>query len=208
MTNIILLGPPGCGKGTQAERLSQKYGWPQVSTGNILRHAIESKTELGLKAKAYMDRGELVPDKVVDDIVEERLSHVDCAKGFVLDGFPRDIEQAKDLDKIAKIDFVFDIEVPQEVIVTRLSQRRVCDCGETYHLEYKPPKKPGICDKCGKQIYQREDDREQTIKHRLQVYHKQTEPLVRYYKKQRNLVEIDGSKSIDDIFHTIYSRIR
>jgi len=207
MTNIVVLGPPGSGKGTQAELISGRYGWPQVSTGNILRHAIEAKTRLGLEAKACMDRGELVPDGIVDAIVAERIAHADCAKGFILDGFPRDLEQAKALGGIAPIGFVFDIHVPDEVVVERLSQRRVCDCGETYHLKYNPPKRGGVCDKCGGKLYQREDDAEKTIRHRLEVYHKQTEPLIKYYGKKGVLVRIDGTRDIDAVLEEICSHL-
>jgi len=207
MTGIILLGPPGCGKGTQAERISEKYGLPQISTGNILRHAIEAKTKLGLEAETYMKRGELVPDDVVDGIVKERLTHKDCEKGFILDGFPRDLEQAKALAEIAPIRFVFDIQTPDDVLIERLSKRRVCDCGQTYHLVHNPPRKEGVCDKCGKAVYQREDDMPETIKHRLQVYHKLTEQLIRYYREKGLLVELDGTKGIDDIFGQISDRM-
>lgn len=208
MTNIVMLGPPGSGKGTQAERLSEKYGWPQISTGNILRHAIEAKTDLGLQAKAKMDAGELVSDEIVDGIVAERLSHTDCAGGFILDGFPRDLTQAHALDGIAPIDVVFDIQVPQDHIVERLSLRRVCDCGETYHLKYNPPKKEGICNHCQSKLYHRKDDQEQTIRHRLEVYHSQTEPLIKYYGKKGKLVEIDGTQDIDDVFKQITEKIK
>jgi adenylate kinase len=203
MANIIMLGPPGSGKGTQAELLSEKYGWPQISTGNILRHAREAKSMLGLQAKAYMERGELVPDEVVDGIVGERISHDDCQSGFILDGFPRDIKQAQALDEIASIDTVFDIQVPENVVVERLSQRRVCDCGETYHLQYNPPKEDGVCDVCKKSLYQREDDREDTIRHRLTVYHSKTEPLIKFYEDKGILVKIDGVQEIESILEEI-----
>jgi adenylate kinase len=208
MANLIMLGPPGSGKGTQAERVSRLHGWPQVSTGNILRHAIEAKTRLGLEAKAWMDRGELVPDEVVDGIVKERLSHADCAGGFILDGFPRDLEQAKALGEIAPIDVVFDIQVPDDLLVERLSARRVCDCGETYHLKHNPPKKAGVCDACGKGVYQREDDREETIRRRLQVYHRQTEPLIKYYSNEGILVVVDGTADIGEISERIESKLK
>jgi len=207
MTNVIMLGPPGSGKGTQAERLSHKYGWPQISTGNILRHAIDAQTELGLKAKAKMDAGELVSDEIVDGIVAERISHDDCSNGFILDGFPRDLEQAHALHEIRKIDVVFDIQVPEGEIVERLSLRRVCDCGETYHLKYNPPQKEGVCDSCGGSLYHREDDQEETIKHRLQVYHSQTEPLIKYYSGEGILIVVDGTKHIDDVFDEIISNL-
>jgi adenylate kinase len=208
MANLIMLGPPGSGKGTQAERISHVHGWPQISTGNILRHAIEAKTRLGLEAKAFMDRGELVPDEVVDGIVRERLSHADCAGGFILDGFPRDLEQAKALGEIAAIGVVFDIQVPDDVLVERLSARRVCDCGETYHLRHNPPKKAGVCDSCGKGIYQREDDSEGTIRRRLQVYHRQTEPLIEYYSGKGILAAVDGTLEIGEITKRIESKLK
>ena len=169
MANVIMLGPPGSGKGTQAEMIEEEFGWPQISTGNILRHAIDAGTELGKKAKAFMDGGNLVPDKVVDGIVEERLVHEDCKGGFVLDGFPRDLEQAEALSGFSRIDMVFDIKTPDEMIVDRLAGRRVCDCGETYHLANHPPKVDGICDECGEKLYHRDDDQPETIKHRLEV---------------------------------------
>jgi adenylate kinase len=207
MANIVMLGPPGSGKGTQAERISEKYGWPQISTGNILRHAIETGSELGKKAKEFMDAGELLPDEIVDSIVEERLSHDDCKDGFILDGFPRDIEQAKDLQNFISLDVVFDVNVEDDLIIDRLGMRRVCDCGETYHLKFNPPKKEGICDRCGDGIYQRQDDNEKTIRHRLSVYHEKTEPLIEFYKSLDLLVVLEGSKDIDDVFHDIVSKI-
>jgi len=203
MANVVMLGPPGSGKGTQAERISAEFGWPHISTGDILRHAIESRTRLGRKAKGWIDRGELVPDEVVDGIVRERVSSKDCESGFVLDGFPRDLEQAHALELIAPIGLVFDIKLPDDLIVKRLSLRRVCDCGETYHLEFNPTKKPGVCDRCGKSLYQREDDHEVTIRHRLGVYHRQTEPLIGFYRGKGLLVEIDGTKDIAAIFNDI-----
>ncbi len=195
--NIILLGPPGCGKGTQAEMLSERYSLPHISTGNILRHAIENKTKLGLEAKSFMDQGELVPDKVIDGIVSERLKIRDCNNGFILDGFPRTLEQAKELETIRSIDFVFDFVIPDNLIIQRLSKRRVCaDCGSTYHLITKPPAKTGVCDSCNSKLIQREDDSESTIRHRLEIYHKQTEPLIKYYSIERNLITLDGSTPI------------
>jgi len=206
--NIILLGPPGSGKGTQSEKLSEDYGLPHISTGNILRHAIENETKLGVKAKQYMDEGDLVPDELVDEIVKERLSFRDCNKGFILDGFPRDIEQALDLESIRGIDYVFQIKCPDDVIVDRLSNRRICPkCQETYHLKYDPPSKEKVCDECGSDLIQRDDDKPETIKKRLKVYHQQTEPLIEYYNKENLLHRIDGEKKPDEIYGEIKSRL-
>jgi adenylate kinase len=207
MAKIVILGPPGCGKGTQAELISDEFGWPQISTGNILRHAIEAKTALGKEAKSYMDRGELVPDDVVDGIVKERLSQSDCLGGFLLDGFPRDLAQAETLERISPPDMVFNVTVPDDVLVERLSGRRVCDCGQTYHITYNPPKRPGICDRCQKRIFQRKDDREATIRQRLSVYHRQTEPLIRHYLDRGILYKIDGTKNIRDVHRDIKARL-
>lgn len=204
MANIVMLGPPGCGKGTQAEKLSKEFGFPQISTGNILRHAIEVGTKYGLKAKAAMDCGELVSDEVVDGIIEERLTHDDCKNGFILDGFPRDLTQAQALEGFAPIDFVFEIRVNDEVLIERLGERRVCDCGHTYHNKFNPPKFAGVCNECGGKLYQRDDDKKETIKHRLEVYHQNTEPLIEFYRKLGKLTEIGGSQDID----SIYSEIR
>jgi len=207
--NIIMLGPPGAGKGTQAQRIVEKYGIPQISTGDMLRAAVAEGTELGKKAKEYMDKGQLVPDEVVIGIVKERLSKPDCERGFILDGFPRTVAQAEALDRILeemgkRIDFVINIVVPDDEILKRLTGRRTCrKCGAMYHIIYNPPKKEGICDKCGGELYQREDDREETIKKRLEVYHSQTAPLVDYYKKKGVLVDIDGTKDINSIFEDI-----
>lgn len=208
MTNIVLLGPPGSGKGTQAEKISEEFGLPQVSTGNILRHEIETSTPLGIKAKSYMGGGELVPDELVDEMVRKRIKKDDCRGGFILDGFPRDLEQAKILELIVPIDFVFDIQVPDDALIERLSARRVCDCGETYHLKNKPPKKHGVCDKCGNKIYQRKDDDEATIRHRLQVYHEQTEPLIRFYDGKKVLCRIDGLMPIAHIYGQIKAHLQ
>jgi adenylate kinase len=208
MANIIMLGPPGSGKGTQAERISKERGWPQISTGNILRQAVEAGTPLGIRAKALMDRGELVPDEVVDGIVAERLSRQDCRGGFILDGFPRDLEQAEALEKIAKIDVVFDISVPDKALIERLTSRRSCECGRTYHLRNNPPTRSGICDACGRRLRQREDDNEETVKRRLKVYHRQTEPLIGHYRSRGILAEINGEKGIEDVLADIYGRLR
>ncbi|MGN0454800.1 MAG: adenylate kinase [Ruminococcus sp.] len=198
--NIILLGAPGAGKGTQAAVLSEHYNIPTISTGNIIREALRTGTEMGKKAKSYMDAGQLVPDEVVIGIVKDRLAEDDCKNGFILDGFPRTIPQAEALDKMGvNIEYVIDIEVSDERIINRLSGRRVCEkCGRPYHLVNLKPKKEGICDACGGTLVQRKDDHIDTIKNRLEVYHKETEPLVDYYKKQGKLQVVHGSDSVED----------
>jgi len=207
--NIILLGPPGSGKGTQARFIIEKFSIPQISTGDILRDAVKRKIELGLMAKEYMDAGKLVPDDLVIKIVEERLKRDDCKEGFVLDGFPRTLPQAESLDKILarmneKIDYVINIEVPEEDIIKRMSGRRVCkNCGNVYHLLFNPPKIDKKCDLCGGELYQRDDDKEETVRKRLKVYKKDTEPLINYYKGKGILKTIDGSKDIEDVKNLI-----
>ncbi len=207
--NLILLGPPGSGKGTQAKLIVEKYGIPQISTGDMLREAVAKGTELGKEAKKYMDAGQLVPDEVVIGIVKERLQEPDCEKGFILDGFPRTIPQAEALDKMLeelgkKIDAVINIQVPEEEVVKRIVNRRTCrNCGAVYHLIYNPPKEDNKCDKCGGELYQRDDDREETVRQRYKVYKEQTEPLVDYYAKKGVLYNIDGTKSIEEVFNEI-----
>ena len=207
--NIILLGPPGAGKGTQAKMLIEKYGIPQISTGDMLRAAVIAGTQLGLEAKKYMDKGELVPDEVVIGLVKERLQEADCAKGFMLDGFPRTVAQAEVLDKELEamgkeIDHVICIEVPNEELIARLTGRRTCkECGAGYHLKFDPPKVDNACDKCGGELYQRDDDNEETVKARLKVYQEQTFPLIEYYDKQGKLRRIDGVGEIKTIFERI-----
>lgn len=198
--NLILLGAPGAGKGTQAEKICEKFNIPAVSTGNIIREALKNGTDMGLKAKSYIDAGQLVPDDVVIGIIKERLAKDDCANGFILDGFPRTIPQAEALDTMGiVIDKVVDIEVPDEKITARLSGRRVClKCGATYHLEYKKPSKEGICDVCGDELVQRKDDKPETVLDRLNVYHEQTEPLKDYYSKTGKLVIVEGQEEVAD----------
>ncbi len=206
---LILLGPPGAGKGTQAKRLIERYGIPQISTGDILRAAVREGTELGKKAKQYMDAGQLVPDEVVIGIIRERLKEADCAKGFILDGFPRTVPQAEALKGVLSdlgqaLDHVVSIEVPDEDLVERLTGRRTCrTCGAMYHVKFNPPKQEGVCDKCGGELYQRDDDREETIRARLKVYHDQTAPLVEFYTKEGLLRRIDGVGSVDEIYGRI-----
>ncbi len=200
---IILLGAPGAGKGTQAEKIIKKYNIPQISTGDILRENVKNNTELGKKAKEYMDKGELVPDDIIIGIIKDRLAKDDCKNGYILDGFPRTIPQAEALKealKPDKIDVVLFIDVSDEVVIERLSLRRVCkNCGAIYHLKFNPPKEENKCDKCGGELYQRDDDKEETIKNRLSVYREQTEPLVSYYEKENILKRIDGNKSVEEI---------
>lgn len=197
---LILLGAPGAGKGTQAEVICKALNIPAISTGNIIREALAQGTEMGLKAKSFMDAGQLVPDDVVIGIIKERLAKDDCANGFILDGFPRTIPQAEALDAMGVIiDRVIDIEVPDEKIAARMSGRRVCkDCGSSYHLEYKAPKAEGVCDACDGELIQRKDDAPETVLDRLAVYHKQTEPLKDYYSKKGILRIIEGQEEIAD----------
>ncbi len=197
---IILLGAPGAGKGTQAEVICNRYKIPAISTGNIIREALKTGTEMGLKAKSYMESGSLVPDEVVIGIIKERIVKDDCKDGFILDGFPRTIPQAEALDKMGIIiDKVIDIEVPDSKIINRMSGRRVCGkCGASYHLEYKKPKVEGICDACAGALIQRKDDHPDTVKARLDVYHSETEPLKDYYEKQGKLTVVEGQEEIED----------
>lgn len=197
---LILLGAPGAGKGTQAEIISERLSVPTISTGNIIRAALKAQTEMGVKAKEFIDKGLLVPDDVVIGIVRDRLKEDDCKNGFILDGFPRTVPQAQALDDMGiEIDKVIDIQVPDEKIVQRLSGRRVCSgCGASYHLLYKKPEKDGVCNSCGAQLVQRTDDREETVLERLKVYHEQTEPLVDYYRKKNKLVVVEGQEEVSD----------
>lgn len=199
--NLILLGAPGAGKGTQAEILCQRLQIPTISTGNMIREALKSGTEMGLKAKAFIEAGQLVPDEVVIGIVRDRLQEDDCQKGFILDGFPRTIPQAEALDCMGiTIDRVVDINVPDEVITQRVSGRRVCpSCGNSYHIETKKPQKDGVCDRCGTTLVQRKDDEPQTVQERLHVYHEQTEPLRDYYAAAGKLLVVDGQQGIQEI---------
>lgn len=197
---LILLGAPGAGKGTQAEIICQQKNIPTISTGNILREALKNGTEMGLKAKSYMESGQLVPDEILIGIIKDRIQEPDCKNGFILDGFPRTIPQAEALDGMgAGIDAVLDIEVPDEDIVTRMSGRRVCEkCGSSYHVLYKQPKAEGKCDNCGGTLVQRKDDHPDTVKERLEVYHSQTEPLKEFYSKQGKLLVVHGQEKVED----------
>ncbi|MFV0558642.1 MAG: adenylate kinase [Enterococcus sp.] len=205
--NLILMGLPGAGKGTQAERIIDAYQIPHISTGDMFRAAMANETALGLKAKSYMDQGSLVPDEVTNGIVKERLAEADTDKGFLLDGFPRTLDQAKALDQMLvelgkKIDAVIDIHVPESVLVDRLAGRFMCrECGATYHKVFNPPKEADTCDRCGSHtFYQREDDKPETVKNRLAVNIKSSEPILSYYKEQGLLQSIDGNRDIDEVF--------
>lgn len=206
---IIMLGAPGAGKGTQAKKIAEKYGIPHISTGDIFRANIKEGTELGKKAKSYMDQGLLVPDELTCDLVVDRISQPDAAKGYVLDGFPRTIPQAEALtDALNKrgetIDYAINVEVPDSNIINRMSGRRAClSCGATYHLTYNPPKTEGICDNCQGELVLRDDDKPETVKKRLDVYHAQTQPLIDYYQAAGALREVDGTQDIDVVFQNI-----
>jgi adenylate kinase len=212
MVNLVLLGAPGAGKGTQAMKISQLYNIPHISTGDILRDNIERGTKLGLEAKEFMDRGELVPDSVLIGIIEGRLSEPDTEKGFLLDGYPRTIPQAQALGDILEhigkeLDAVIDIEVPDEVLVKRLAGRRMCRCGASYHVLFNPPEVNGKCDHCGGELYQRDDDAEDAVKTRLVSYYGLTYPLIDHYNEKRLLKSVNGTGSVDDIFNEINSII-
>lgn len=206
---IIMLGAPGAGKGTQAKMLADKYQIPHISTGDIFRANIKNNTELGQKAKVYMDQGMLVPDELTCDLVVDRIKQEDCKEGYILDGFPRTIPQAECLDKALetlndKIDYAVDVEVPDENIIRRMSGRRACtSCGATYHIVYNPTKEEGICDRCGKELVLREDDAPETVTKRLAVYHEQTQPLIDYYRNKEVLAEVDGTKDMQEVFDAI-----
>lgn len=206
---IIMLGAPGAGKGTQAKKIAAQYSIPHISTGDIFRANIKNNTELGQKAKTYMDKGELVPDSLVVDLIMDRFKEADCANGYVLDGFPRTIPQAEALDNALKangekVDYAINVEVPDENIINRMSGRRACvGCGATYHIKYNPTKVEGICDACGEKLILRDDDKPETVKNRLSVYHEQTQPLIDYYKKAGVLAEVDGTKNMEEVFKDI-----
>lgn len=206
---VVLLGPPGSGKGTQAKRLSSEKGWPQFSTGDMLRSAISQGTLLGVEAKSFMDKGSLVPDAVVIGLIAERMRHSDAKMGFILDGFPRTIPQAEALDEMLQkqglhVDRSVLFEIPDEELINRLSGRRTClNCGAMFHLESLHPKKDGICDQCGNSLVQRDDDRTEVIKKRLGVYHQQTAPVANFYKKQNKLRSLDAKQSPDVVSHVL-----
>ena len=206
---IIMLGAPGAGKGTQAKMIAEKFGIPHISTGDIFRANIKNGTELGKKAKEFMDKGQLVPDELTVEILLDRVAADDCKNGYVLDGFPRTIPQADVLDKELtklgdKVDFAINVDVPDENIVRRMSGRRAClKCGATYHIEHIPPKVEGICDTCGSELVQRDDDKPETVQNRLSVYHEQTQPLIDYYNKKNILKTVDGTRDMQVVFNDI-----
>ncbi|HIS33174.1 MAG TPA: adenylate kinase [Candidatus Limivivens intestinipullorum] len=206
---IIMLGAPGAGKGTQAKKIAEKYQIPHISTGDIFRANIKNGTELGKKAKTYMDQGLLVPDELVVDLVVDRVGQDDCKNGYVLDGFPRTIPQAEALDAALeklgeKMDYAINVDVPDENIISRMGGRRACvGCGATYHVAYNPPKTENICDSCGEKLILRDDDKPETVKKRLDVYHEQTQPLIDYYKKAGILRDVDGTVDMEDVFKAI-----
>ena len=206
---IIMLGAPGAGKGTQAMKIAEKYQIPHISTGDIFRANIKEGTELGKKAKSYMDQGQLVPDELTLELIMDRFQNPDCENGYVLDGFPRTIPQAEALtEALAKkgetIDYAINVEVPDENIINRMGGRRAClACGSTYHIVYAPTRVEGICDRCGEKLVLRDDDKPETVKNRLNVYHNQTQPLIEYYTRQGKLAEVDGTQSMEDVFNAI-----
>lgn len=211
--NLVLLGPPGAGKGTQAELIIEKYNIPHISTGDMFRTAIKEGTPMGIEAKRYMDSGQLVPDEVVVGLVKERLSKSDCQKGFLLDGFPRTISQADSLTAFLsnigrKLTAVINIEVDSQILLKRLTGRRVCrNCAAVYHIENKPSKVAGVCDHCGGEVYQRDDDTQETVRKRLEVYQAQTEPLINYYQAKDLLFSFDGQTAIKVLFEQIYKML-
>lgn len=196
---IALFGPPGAGKGTQAKFIVEKFKIPQISTGDLLRAQVREGTDLGTTAKEYMDKGALVPDGVVIGMLEERIKEKDCENGFILDGFPRALSQAKALEQIVTLDAVVNIVVDESILVRRITGRRMCKCGATFHMDFNPPKKEGTCDQCGGPLYQRDDDREETVQKRLEVYRSQTMPLIEFYRKEGILEDFDGNRPIDEI---------
>jgi len=212
--NLLIMGPPGAGKGTQAEMLVKELAITHISTGDMFRNAIKEGTEMGKKAKEYMDRGELVPDEVVVGMVKDRLSQPDCAKGFLLDGFPRTLPQARALDETLqsmgiKLDGVINIDVPRERLMARLTGRRVCkNCGASYHILFNPPQTPGKCNACGGELYQRSDDNEEAVANRLDVYAAQTQPLIDYYKEKGLLKNINGDQEIGKVLADILTSLR
>ncbi len=204
---LVLLGKPGSGKGSEAELLIKKFKFCYIAMGNILREIERKKTRLGKLVKSHIDKGELVPNEITIRILKERLSRKDCKKGFLLDGFPRDTEQAKELEKISKIDKVIYLDVSDRLLIKRLSSRRICACGAVYNLITNPPKKSGICNKCGRKLYNRPDDNPKSIKNRLNVYNRMTKPVINFYSKKKILVKVDGSGTIKWVYNAILKKL-
>ncbi len=200
---IIVFGPQGSGKGTQAELIARRHDWPYISTGDIFRYHLKNETDLGKKANEYMKNGSLVPDELTNEIVRERISRPDCALGFVLDGYPRNKSQLEFLDKVSKIDLAIVINLSNEEAIKRLSGRLACKCGLSYHVDFNPPKKEGVCNKCGEKLFRREDDNFEAIKKRLEIYHRETKPLLDSYQEKGKLSSVDGSKSIEEVYRQI-----
>ncbi|UCG04729.1 MAG: adenylate kinase [Candidatus Heimdallarchaeota archaeon] len=206
---LVLLGPPGSGKGTQAKLIVKDFNIPQISTGDLLRAAIKKSTELGLKAKKFMNTGKLVPDDIVLQLLKERLNQDDCIRGFILDGYPRNLSQAQDLKMITNIDFVINIEVNYGLLIERITGRRTCkQCGAIYHIKYSPSKKEGICDKCSGRLFQREDDVEETVKKRIATYEHETKPLIEFYQQQGILERLTSDGTIDEMYQKFSSLLR
>ncbi|MEM4501506.1 MAG: adenylate kinase [Thermofilaceae archaeon] len=206
---LVFMGPPGVGKGTYAAAISERFGIPHVSTGDMIREEIKKGTELGRKLREYVERGELVPDELVTEIVRARLSQEDCKHGFILDGYPRTLKQAEDLDKMTKIDLVLNFVAPDEVIVDRISGRRICrKCGAIYHVKYMPSKVPGVCDRCGGELYQREDDKPEVVLRRLEVYRQQFAPIINYYRERNLIIDIDASDQAEIVIPRVIEALR
>jgi adenylate kinase len=205
---LVIFGPPSAGKGTQAQKLSKQYGLPQVATGDLLRKAVADKTPLGLKIKSYLDQGKLGPDEVIVQLIKERVAKPDCKNGFLLDGFPRTMGQAKELERMTDIDLVLSIVVDFDALVERAVGRRTCPkCSAVYHIKFNPPMNEGVCEKCGSKLIQRDDDKEETVRNRLKIYQEQTAPLIEYYQKKGKLVDIDGSGGIDAVYSQMVKAI-
>ena len=200
---IVIFGPQGSGKGTQAELIARRQDWPYISTGDIFRYHLKNQTDLGQKVSAFINDGHLVPDELTNEIVRNRINQPDCAVGFVLDGYPRNKNQLNFLNGIAEIDFAIVIEISDTEAIKRLSGRLACKCGLSYHIKFNPPRKEGICDKCGDQLFRRDDDKPAAIKKRLEIYHQETEPLIKIYEKQGILHRVDGAKSIEEVYKLI-----
>ncbi|MEM0344016.1 MAG: adenylate kinase [Thermoplasmata archaeon] len=205
---LVIFGPPSAGKGTQAQKLSKRYGIPHVATGDLLREHVAKKTPIGVKVKEILDAGKLGPDDLIVQMIKERVSQPDCRNGYLLDGFPRTMNQARELEKMTDIDLVLNIVVDPEVLVERAVGRRICPrCAAVYHVRFNPPKNDGICDKCGTPLIQRDDDKEETIRRRLKVYQEQTAPLIEHYRSKGKLVDIDGSKGIEGVFEQLVKAV-